>query len=128
MQHTQQYYAKLRRAFFALALGYSALAAAPAPKDPILDDGGPTPCQAGADYAAGQDVAGNAVAPADLSGTKVPVPDNVAVPLKQRAGRQGRAQQQDFSQDAFQPTGQDSPYVSLDGKTLDPLLNPEPCN
>lgn len=116
------------RAFFAVALGFSSLAAAPKPaaKDPILDDGGPTPCQAGADYAAGQYTAGDAVIPADLNRAKVPVPDSVAVPLAQR-GRQGGRGGWGGDPGQTQTTGQDSPYVSLDGKALDPLLNPKPC-
>lgn len=121
MQHEQQYCVKLRRGILALGLGFFALAAAP---DPILNDGGPAPCQAGADYAAGQDVAGNAVAPADLNGAKAPVPDEVAVPLKQGA-RGGRHPAPDGG--SAQTVGQDSPYVSLDGKKLAPLLNPPPC-
>lgn len=111
-----------------MGLGFFALAAAPDPvlKDPILDDGGPSSCQAGADYVAGQDVRGDAVPPADLGGAKVPVPDEVAVPLKQgRQARNGGAR--GTPDDAAQTVGADSPYVSLDGKKLDPLLNPGPC-
>lgn len=123
MQHKQQYCVRFPRRILALGLGFFALAAAPKPADPILDDGGPSPCQAGADYAAGQDVAGAAVAPADMTGAGAPVPDEVAVPLNQRA--QGRRPGPDGG--SSRTVGQDSPYVSLDGKKLDPLLNPAPC-
>ena len=83
--------------------------------DPLLNDGPTTACAAGADYAAGIDVNGRAVAPADVAVPPVPVPGAIAVPLaKNRRG--GR------------PRQGDSAYVSLDGKKLEPLLNPPACH
>jgi hypothetical protein len=65
------------------------------------------------------DVNGRPVAPADEQARPVPVPDEIAVPLHsgQRAGRRGRSASE-------QSGGQ--PYVSLDGRRLEPLLNPRP--
>jgi len=89
----------------------------PSPPDPLLDGGDTTSCAAQPDYAAGTDATGRPVAPADVGAAPVPVPDGIAVPLhSQGRGRQGR----------FAGSG-DSAYVSLDGRKLAPLLNPEPC-
>jgi hypothetical protein len=124
MEREQQCCARILKGILAAGLGFFALAAAP-----ILDDGGPSGCQAGADYVAGQDAQGAAVPPAELDGSRTPVPDEVAVPLKR--GRQGRSGGRGLADGADQPVGADSPadspYVSLDGKTLAPLLNPAPC-
>ncbi len=75
--------------------------------DPILTGGSPGPCDpntASADYVGRTDVNGNPVAPADLDRPAVPVPGHVDIPIKVRKGA---------------PT-----YVSADGKSLAPLLNP----
>ena len=87
----------------------------------LLLDGGPTsPCMAGPDYQAGVDVNGHPVVPADEQASRVPVPDQIAVPLHsgQRAVRRDRSV----------PGQTDAPYVALDGRRLDPLLNPKPCH
>jgi hypothetical protein len=81
---------------------------------PLLRDGVTGPCdpqRAEPDYVAGADVNGNPVAPADLAGRRNLVPNGVLVPLAKqgRPGRQG-----------------DSPVVAIDGRTLDPILNPPP--
>lgn len=82
--------------------------------EPLLHDGKQGPCDprlAGPDYVSGVDVNGNPVAPADLAGRKNPVPDGVLVPLQKhgRPGQQG-----------------DGPVIAIDGRTLDPILNPPP--
>jgi hypothetical protein len=87
--------------------------AADSKPDPLLNDGPTTACAAGADYAAGTDVNGHPVTPADVAAGPVPVPGAIAVPLaKNRQGSRAG----------------DSAYVSLDGKKLEPLLNPPPCH
>ena len=86
----------------------------PNPPDPLLDGGPTTACAAGVGYAAGTDVNGNPVAPADVGATKVPVPGNIAVPL--HGGAVNPA------------TGAGSgAYVSLDKQQIDKLVNPPPC-
>src|SRR3954463_13318247 len=78
------------------------------PADPLLDGGPAGPCSPhseGADYVAGTDAGGHPVAPADLEARPVPVPGNLAVPLK--AGRR-----------------REPAYVQVDGSKLDSLLNP----
>jgi hypothetical protein len=60
---------------------------------------------------AGVDVGGHPVVPAGPQ-AHVPVPDQILVPLK-RGGR-------------HRPTGE-APMVALDGRALDPLLNPLPA-
>jgi hypothetical protein len=64
------------------------------------------------DYVGGADVAGNPVAPADLAAARQPVPDEILVPLghKERSGRSS-----------------EGPMVGLDGKALEPILNPTPA-
>ncbi len=84
---------------------------APRP-DPLLDGDQKSACtdlMAGADYAGGTDADGNPVAPADVAAGRVPVPDQVAVPLHGRT-RGAHA------------------YVGIDGRKLDPLVNPPACN
>jgi hypothetical protein len=99
--------------------------AKPHQPDPLLDGGPASPCMAGPDYQAGVDVNGRAVAPADEQASRVPVPDQIAVPLHsgQTQGR-GRGR----SGGASPAHLGDSPYVALDGKRLDPLVNPTPCH
>ncbi len=87
----------------------------PAPPGPLLDGGPATACASRPDYAAGTDVNGRPVSPADEAAAPVPVPAQIAVPL--RGGAVNPA------------TGAGTgPYVSLDGKKLDPLINPPPCH
>jgi hypothetical protein len=86
--------------------------------DPILGDpiqygaakGACDPALAGADVTPGVDVDGHAVAGADLPAPPVHVDGQIAVPLKPARGRGGN-----------------SSYVTVDGKKLDPLLNPQPA-
>jgi hypothetical protein len=81
--------------------------------DPLLDGGPTTPCAAAADYSAGADVNGDPITGADIGARHVPMPDAIAVPLARSRGR--------FAQ------GRESAYVTLDGRKLEPLVNPLPC-
>jgi len=54
--------------------------------DPLLDDGSTVPCAARVDYAAGIDVNGNAVVPADVGAQPLPVPPVITTPLSRTAG------------------------------------------
>jgi len=111
--------------------------AQPSKPDPLLDGGPTDPCVAGTDYAAGVDTNGRPVIPADVAGGRVPLPDTVAIPLgpnRARAsqptvpgGRRGPGPQAGppLSDNA---SNRDSTYVALDGRKLEPLLNPPPCN
>ena len=95
---------------------FAATLAHPNPPDPLLDGGPATACAARPDYAAGIDVTGRPVAPADLAETRTPVPDSIAIPLAQASGGA-----------RLKPTGGDSAFVELDGKKVDKLVNPAPC-
>ena len=99
--------------------------AKPHQPDPLLDGGPASPCMAGPDYQAGVDVNGHPVTPADEQAARVPVPDQIAVPLhsgQAQGSRHGRPHAASPAQAG------DSPYVALDGRRLDPLLNPKPCH
>jgi len=83
--------------------------------EPLLHDGVQGPCDprlAGPEYVPGADVNGNPVTPADLARGAIPVPDEVLVPLNKR-GRHGRSAE--------------GPMVAIDGRSLDPILNPPPA-
>jgi hypothetical protein len=95
------------------------IVAQPAKPDPLLDGGPTAPCAAGADYAAGTDANGAAVAPADVGARPVPVPQAIAIPLNQGRHRDGSSRPNSGNPD--------SAYVSIDGAKLAPLLNPPPC-
>jgi len=105
--------------------------------DPLLDGGPTAACAARVDYAAGGDVNGNPVVPADTGAGRMPVPDSIAIPIGRnrdtanmpaQGPRQGRR-----SGPSVNPTGsdnasnRDSSYIALDGRKLEPLLNPPPC-
>lgn len=92
--------------------------AKPSRPDPLLDGGPTSACDMGADYVPGMDATGRAVVPANVGAPPVPVPDSIAVPLRNGQGRRGRNT----------VAGGDTPYVSLDGKRLAPLLNPPTCH
>lgn len=81
----------------------------PSKSDPLLDDGPTDACATRTDYAAGTDANGNAVVPADVGAQHIPVPGQIVVPLGSRQA------------------GTNQPYMSLDGKKLDALVNPPPC-
>ena len=73
-------------------------------------------------YAAGADATGQAVTPADVGAGRVPVPDQIAVPL---AG----APRHQTGRGPINPAtgGSQGAYVTLDGRKLDALVNPPPC-
>ena len=115
MQHTQFNFVS---AVLLLLAGpaFAGTIAKPHQPDPLLDGGPTSPCAAGADYAAGADVQGRKVVPADVGAAPVPVPDSIAIPLAQNGHRS-----------RVRPGMGDSAYVSLDGRRLAPLLNQPPC-
>ena len=103
----------------------------PSRPDPLLDSGPTNPCATGVDFAAGVDANGGPVAPADVAAGRVPLPDTVAIPIggnrTQAAGRNygpGRGRRPSGSDIA---SNRDSTWVALDGRKLEPLLNPPPC-
>jgi hypothetical protein len=112
MQHMQDNYkvwlcglVLVVASFAAVEPAVSAGIVQPSAPDPILNGGPAGPCdpqRAGADYVGGTDVNGNPVASADLEGQPVPVPGRIDIPLKGGA------------------------YVTANGKSLEPLLNPPP--
>jgi hypothetical protein len=116
MQHAQYNFVAVMLAFLAVPAAAGTIAK-PHQPDPLLDGGPTAACAAGTDYAAGADVHGRRVAPADVGANAMPVPDSIAIPLAQ-AGLRGRVR----------PGMGDSSYVSLDGRKIAPLLNPPPCH
>ena len=87
--------------------------------DSILEGPPPNPCTQGADYVPGVDAAGQPVARADIGSEHVAIPDQVYVPLPNRSGG-GRG-----SRGPGPESGQ--PYASIDGRRLEPLINPPGC-
>jgi hypothetical protein len=80
--------------------------------DPILSapvDGPCAPALDQPDLTPGTDVEGHQVASANLETGPIPLQGQLAVPLRPRPGHGGN-----------------STYVMVDGKKLDPLLNPKP--
>jgi hypothetical protein len=120
MQRTQYYFTAVSLALVLAAPAWAGTIARPTPRDPLLDGGDTAACAAGVDYAAGADATGRPVVPADVGAPPVPVPDGIAVPLqgRQQAGR-GRSNPN--------TQGAEGAYVTLDGRKLEPLLNPRPC-
>ncbi len=94
--------------FLAAIPAFAATMAHPSQPDPLLDGGPADPCMARSEYVPGRDAEGHSVVPADVGQARVPVPDQIAVPVNRKGA--GRA------------------YVGLDGQKLDPLLNPPPCH
>jgi hypothetical protein len=79
--------------------------------DPILTGETDGPCDpqlAQPEFVPGTDVEGHQVASADIQTALVPLPGQVLVPLKSGPGG-------------------NPAYVTVDGKKLDPLLNPKPA-
>ena len=103
----------------------------PSKPDPLLDSGPTVACAAGVDYAPGIDVNGQPVVPADVAARRVPIPDSIAIPLtRQRVQAAGPTKNSGRGQAAGTPdnaSNRDSTYVALDGRKLEPLLNPPPC-
>lgn len=98
-------------AFFAASQGFAS--------DSILEGPPPNPCTQGADYVPGVDAAGQPVARADIGAEHTAIPDQVYVPLPNRGGlgRGGRGPGPEAGQ----------PYATIDGRRLEPLINPPPC-
>ena len=112
---------------FSLVLGGLLLAATPGfAADSILDGPKPNPCADSPDYVPGVDANGRSVARADEGAQPVPVPGRILVPLSRQRGPQRGAQS--GAQRGGQAGG-DPTYTVLDGKRLDPLVNPAamPC-
>jgi hypothetical protein len=101
----------------------------PSRPDPLLDGGPTTPCAADTEYAAGTDANGNPVIPADVAARPVPIPDQIAIPLGGNRPRTAPTPQRGRQARPANPQtlGSDGTYISLDGKKLEPLLNPPPC-
>ena len=124
MQHAQQNYLRTRTAILAALLAMAAgtawaagIANRSAP-DPLLDGPVQGPCDpklAQPDYVGGTDVYGKPVEQADLPHAKVPVPGEILVPLPNRTGGMARGQ------------SNAGPLVAVNGKALDPTLNPAPA-
>ncbi len=121
MQHAQFHVARLTAGAAALvvaALASPVLAGAithPPHPDPLLDGSVDGPCAAalaGPDYAAGVDSEGHPVVPPDVGVPPIAIPDQVVVPLP-GAGRGRR--------------GGESGYAAIDGRRLEPLVNPGRC-
>jgi hypothetical protein len=107
---------------------WAATMAQPSKPDPLLDSGPTAPCAAAADYAAGTDANGRPVVPADVAAGRVPLPDSVAIPLgNNRAGNRNAGRGRYQHRPNSQTLGGDSTYVTLDGRKLEPLLNPVTC-
>ena len=142
MQHKQFNFVrmgtKIAVLIFALVMPGPVLAGPitqPSKPDLLLD---PTnPCAAGVDYADGVDANGQAVVPADVAARRVPLPDSLAVPLGHaRAPNQGPGQRRNQAGNLVRQgpapsnpvtLGGDSTYIVLDGRKLEPLVNPAPC-
>lgn len=131
MQHAQYNFVRLGiRALAVMAVilaantAWAAGITQPGKPDPLLDGGDTSPCMAGADLAAGTGAAGEAVIPADVGALKVPVPDEIMVPLG--GAPQGRTA---FRGRGRNPaTGTDGgAYAGFDGRRMAPLLDPKPC-
>jgi hypothetical protein len=106
----------------------------PSKPDPLLDGGPTDPCAARVDYADGVDANGKAVIPADADARPVPLPDSIAVPIGNNRGRPprqnlGRNNRQLRQANPANPVtlGGDSTYIAIDGRKLEPLVNPPPC-
>ena len=143
MQHKQFNFVRLGTKIAVLAFSFlmagPALAGTitqPSKPDPLLDGGPTDPCAAGADYAAGIDSNGKPVIPADVAAGRVPLPDTVAIPLGTNRARSSQSVVPGQGRGRGPQTGpipsdnasdRDSTYVALDGRKLEPLLNPAPC-
>lgn len=125
MQHPQLNFALAFVAVVATAPSLTGTIAKPHKPDPLLDGGPTADCAAGPNYAAGSDVNGNVVAPPDIGGGRIPVPEGVGVPL--HGGQQSAQPGRGFRPGMMAPAGGEGPYVMLDGRRLEPLVNPQPC-
>jgi hypothetical protein len=118
VQHTQENYKSAIITVFLFAAlvfagkpAFSAGITERGKPDPILTGEADGPCDpqlAQPEFVPGTDVEGHQVASADIQTAPVPLPGQVLVPLK--SGQGGNPA-----------------YVTVDGKKLDPLLNPKPA-
>ena len=121
MQHTQVNYKRATivvllvvALVFAAETAFSAGIADRDKPDPLLTDRADGPCDPALgqpDLTPGTDVAGHQVASADIQTGPIPMQGEILVPLKSGQNRRGSA----------------PAYVAVDGKKLDPLLNPKPA-
>jgi hypothetical protein len=87
-----------------------------------------TNCMQGPDYVPGMDVDGQPVPQADASSEKVPVPAQIAIPLRQAdQGPAALAGRKPGTVTQNQESAQDPAYVTLDGAQVDRLVHPPPC-
>jgi hypothetical protein len=122
VQQAQQNYKKMPAVAFVGVLTWMAISSVHAgiavrdTPEPLLHDGGAkTRCDprlSGPGFVPGTDVDGRPVPPADLASVGTPIPAEILVPLRngKRNVRPG-----------------DTPVIALDGKALDPILNPAPA-
>ena len=140
MQHKQFNFVRQGTKIAAIALPLLAIWPAfaggivqPSKPDPLLDGGPTAPCAASTDYAAGTDVNGKPVAQADVAAGRVPLPDTIAIPIgpsRGAGGALGRGRNVGQGRGAItsdNAPNRDSTWVALDGRKLEPLLNPPPC-
>jgi hypothetical protein len=118
MHKKQDNYVQVKFAVFCASMAFFAANGAFA-ADSILEGPPPNPCTRGADYVPGVDAAGQPVPRADIGAGPVAIPDQVYVPLANR-GRRGRG-----GPGPGPEAGQ--PYAGIDGRRLEPLLNPPAC-
>jgi hypothetical protein len=95
----------------------------------ILDGPKPNPCADNPDYVPGIDANGQPVAGADEGARPVPVPGQILVPLTQRQAQRGPQRDAQRGAQRGGRAGGDPAYTVLDGKRLEPLVNPTavPC-
>ena len=122
MQQTQHNYKKMLAVAFvgmltgmAISSVHAGIAFRDAPEPLLRDGGAKTRCDprlSGPGFVPGTDVDGEPVPPADLAGARIPLPAEILVPLRigKRNVRPG-----------------ETPVIALDGKALDPILNPAPA-
>ena len=122
MQQTQHNYKKMLAVAFvgmltgmAISSVHAGIAVRDAPEPLLRDGGAKTRCDprlSGPGFVPGTDADGEPVPPADLAGARIPVPAEILVPLRsgKRNARPG-----------------ETPVIALDGKVLDPILNPAPA-
>jgi hypothetical protein len=134
VQHKQFNFVRQGTKLAAVAWAFFGAWPALAQADPLLDSGPTVACAAGVDFAPGVDVSGNAVVPADTAGRRVPVPDSIAIPISRNRNAPARPapgsgrDRQSTDNASSNASNRDSAYVALDGRKLEPLLNPPPCN
>jgi hypothetical protein len=118
----QQAQQNCKKAWIAIRIGLMALAMAGSSAhagiairgapEPLLHDsvkGSCDPQLQSPGFVSGVDVNGNPVAPADLARAENPVPAEILVPLRSGSPK---------------VPSREAPVIAMDGKALDPILNP----